>query len=216
MQNGDGWIAVQDAFVFGVPQFIDTGLLLGQQFAAVNRRHSCRNTAVERTFPAQMGNMGSADHDLGRHTADIDAGAADGAAFDQRDRRALLDGLQRRRHRGPAAANDGDMQTGALKCITDFWFIFEITNPDRALITQCGDGGQQLVVAHGGVCHDLRAAFWIGHHSGIHAGNLFQSIFDMGGAGCAGHAIHGDFGHFFTPLNFGVQQASAWRFRWMA
>ncbi len=29
--------------------------------------------------------------------------------------RALLDGLQRRRHRGPTAANDGDMQTGALK-----------------------------------------------------------------------------------------------------
>jgi hypothetical protein len=86
VQNGDGWIAVQDAFVFGVPQFIDTGLLLGQQFAAVNRRHSCRNTAVERAFPAQMGDVGSADHDLGRHTADIDAGAADGAALDQRDR----------------------------------------------------------------------------------------------------------------------------------
>jgi hypothetical protein len=56
-----------------------------------------------------------------------------------------------------------------------FWFIFEITNPDRALITQCGDGGQQLVVAHGGVCHDLRAAFWIGHHSGIHAGNFSKA-----------------------------------------
>jgi hypothetical protein len=36
VQNGDGWIAVQDAFVLGVPQFIDAGLL-GQQLAAVNR-----------------------------------------------------------------------------------------------------------------------------------------------------------------------------------
>jgi hypothetical protein len=33
-----------------------------------------------------MGDVGGADHDLGRHTADIDAGAADGAALDQRDR----------------------------------------------------------------------------------------------------------------------------------
>jgi hypothetical protein len=57
-----------------------------------------------------MGDVGGADHDLGRHTADIDAGAADGAALDQRDLRALLDGLQRRRHRGSTAANDGDLQ----------------------------------------------------------------------------------------------------------
>jgi hypothetical protein len=58
-----------------------------------------------------MGDMGGADHDLGRHAADIDAGAADGAALDQRDVRALLDGLQRRRHRGSAAANNGDVQS---------------------------------------------------------------------------------------------------------
>jgi hypothetical protein len=61
--------------------------------------------------------------------------------------RALLDGLQRRRHRGPAAANDGDMQPAPSTCITDFWFIFEHPPPDRALITQCGDGGQRLIVA---------------------------------------------------------------------
>jgi hypothetical protein len=113
VQNGDGWIAVQDAFVFGVPQFIDTGLLLGQQFAAVNRRHSCRNTAVERTFPAQMGMWAA--------------------------RIMILDGTQPILTQVPpmvprsisvtvapcstafsaaaiaaAAANDGDMQTGAL------------------------------------------------------------------------------------------------------
>ena len=47
VQNGDGWIAVQDAFVFGVPQFIDTGLLLGQQFAALNRRLGGCDAVVE-------------------------------------------------------------------------------------------------------------------------------------------------------------------------
>jgi hypothetical protein len=31
VQHGDGRIAVQDAFVLGVAQFIDAGLLLGQQ-----------------------------------------------------------------------------------------------------------------------------------------------------------------------------------------
>ena len=41
-----------------------------------------------------MGDVGGANHDLGRHAADVDAGAADGAALDQRDVRALLDGLQ--------------------------------------------------------------------------------------------------------------------------
>ncbi len=81
MQHSDGGIAVQNAFVFGVAQLIDACLLLGQQIAALNRRFSRCNAAVERAFPSQVGNMGGADHNLGRYAADIDAGAADGAAL---------------------------------------------------------------------------------------------------------------------------------------
>jgi hypothetical protein len=66
VQNGDGWIAVQDAFVLGVPQFIDAGLLLAssllRSIAAVPQYR--RRTG----FPAQMGDVGGADHDLGRHS----------------------------------------------------------------------------------------------------------------------------------------------------
>ena len=40
-----------------------------------------------------MGDMGSTNHDLGRYAADIDASATDDAALNQRDRRALFDGL---------------------------------------------------------------------------------------------------------------------------
>nr|WBW53353.1 hypothetical protein HDPBJHLB_00039 [Escherichia coli] len=113
VQHSDRRIALQDAFVLGVAQFIDAGLLLGQQRRALDGRRGSGDAAIERAFPAQMGDMGGADHDLGRHTTDIDAGAADGAALDQRDTCALLDGLQRRCHRGPAAADDGDMQCAA-------------------------------------------------------------------------------------------------------
>ncbi|CAB3944047.1 hypothetical protein LMG7053_01553 [Achromobacter ruhlandii] len=111
VQNGDGWSAIQNAFILGVAQFIDTGLLLGQQPLAQDRRRCGWHAAIERAFPAQMGEVGGADHDLGRHTADIDAGAADGPALDQRDVRALLDGFQRRSHRGATAADNGDVQS---------------------------------------------------------------------------------------------------------
>jgi hypothetical protein len=109
VQHGDGRVAVQDAFVLGVAQFIDARLLLGQQFAAINRG-TVAAMPPSNGLSRRKWAMGSADHDLGRHAADIDAGA-DGAALDQRDVRALLDGLQRRRHRGSAAANDGDVQS---------------------------------------------------------------------------------------------------------
>src|SRR2546427_6453880 len=57
-----------------------------------------------------MRNVGGTDHDLGRYAADVDAGAADSTALDQRDFRALLDGLQRRRHCSAAATDHGDLQ----------------------------------------------------------------------------------------------------------
>ncbi len=94
----------------GVAQFIDACLLLGQQSLAQDRRRCGRHAAIERAFTTQMGDVGGADHDLGGYAADIDAGATNGAALDQRDVRTALDGLQRRRHRGPAAANDGNVQ----------------------------------------------------------------------------------------------------------
>ncbi len=59
-----------------------------------------------------MRDKGAADHDLGGNAADIDAGAADDAALDESDLRALLGGLQRRRHRRAAAADDSYPQPG--------------------------------------------------------------------------------------------------------
>ena len=51
-----------------------------------------------------MGDVGGVDHDLGRYAADIDASAEDGAALDQRDLRAKLDGLEHRRCRSRRCA----------------------------------------------------------------------------------------------------------------
>jgi hypothetical protein len=101
-QPRDGWIAVQDAFVLGAAQFLDARLLLGKQPLAQDGRRCCRDAVVERARRAQMSDVRGADHDLGRHAADIDAGAAEGAAFDERHPRALLDGLERRGHRRAA------------------------------------------------------------------------------------------------------------------
>ena len=112
-------------------EFFDTGLLLGQQPLAHDRRRCGWHAAVEWAFPAQMGDVGGADHDLGRHTADIDAGAADGAALDQRDLRALLDGLQRRRHRGSTAANDRYLHRGLVATV-----LFGGGHPSPHLVEQ--------------------------------------------------------------------------------
>jgi hypothetical protein len=51
----------------GMTEFFDTGLLLGQHARA---RSSAVWVACRRRmgFPAQMGDVGGADHDLGRHT----------------------------------------------------------------------------------------------------------------------------------------------------
>ena len=82
MQHGDSRGALQDAFVLGMAQRIDAALLLGQQPLAQNGRRRGRQAGIERAFPAQMRNVRGADHDFGRHAADIDAGAADGAPLD--------------------------------------------------------------------------------------------------------------------------------------
>ena len=51
------------------------------------------------------------DHDLRGHAADIDAGAADGAALDDRHMGAKFRGLQCRSHGRAARADDSDTQT---------------------------------------------------------------------------------------------------------
>jgi len=107
-------LAVQDAFRIGVrssnrQRACPAGPAV---FACGNRRHVDAIPARRTDFPGQNGQiMGSADHGSWNwHKQPIlNAGAAC-AGSNQRDRRALLDGLQRRAIRGPAAANDGDMQ----------------------------------------------------------------------------------------------------------
>ena len=78
--------AGEDALVLGVAQFVDATLLLGQQPLAQDGRCRRSDPGVERARAAQMGDVSGADQDLRRHTADVDAGAADGVAFDQRSR----------------------------------------------------------------------------------------------------------------------------------
>jgi hypothetical protein len=51
-------LPVQDAFVLGMTEFFDTGLLLGQQPLAQDRRRCGWHAAVEWAFPAQMGDVG--------------------------------------------------------------------------------------------------------------------------------------------------------------
>ena len=109
-QHGDGRSACQDAFVLGMAQLLDAALLLGQQPLAQYSGRCGRQASIERAFAAQVDDVRGADHDLGRHAADIDAGAADGAALDQRDAGALLHGLQGSRHRRAAAAYHSHVQ----------------------------------------------------------------------------------------------------------
>ncbi len=116
VQHGDGRCALQDVLVLGLPQFVDTGLLLCQQPATVDDGARRGYASVERALAPQVRNMGGADHDLRWHATDVDARAADGAAFDQCDPRPKLDRLQRRRHRSTAAADDSDVQLTSPAC----------------------------------------------------------------------------------------------------
>ncbi len=188
MQNGDGWIAVQDAFVLGVRAVHRHGPAAGPAVRCA------RSSGTVAAIPPSNG--------LSRRRWAIWAARImilDGTQPTLTQVppmvprsisvtvRALLDGLQCCRHRGPAAANDGDMQTGALKCITAFWFTFAITSPDRASNNPMRfDGGQQLVAAHGGgQCDDLRAAFWIRTPQRHCTPGIFsKAILDVGRAGC--------------------------------
>ncbi len=74
--------AFQNTFVLGVAQFLDAALLLAQQPVAEDGGRCCRDAIVERAAPAQMSDVGSANHDLRRNAADIDASPADCATLD--------------------------------------------------------------------------------------------------------------------------------------
>ena len=78
-------IVFENALILVATKLIDPGLLLGQQPGPVNGGLACLNTVVERTGAAHVSHVCSPDHNFRGHTADIDAGATDGATFDQRD-----------------------------------------------------------------------------------------------------------------------------------
>ena len=185
-------------------EFFDTGLLLGQQPLAQDRRRCGWHAAVEWAFPAQMGDVGGADHDLGRHTTDVDAGATDGAALNQRDLRALLDGLQCCRHRGSTAADHGDLQRAlaAAALVGGTHPAAHLVEQPSAVVGRRGIGEHRFVAqaSHGGgqcvrrcawIKGELGRALGIGHYGRLDAGYFFQRFLDVRRARVAGHA--GDF-----------------------
>src|SRR3546814_4758569 len=108
-------------------QLFNTGLLLGQQLFAQHLWLRWRQAVIKRAGAAQMSDMCSADHDLGRHATDVDAGSTDGTALDQRHPSALLNGFQCRRHRRSTTTDDCDMQAAIVAGLV----IVESLYPDR-------------------------------------------------------------------------------------
>ncbi len=134
-QHGDGWGAFQNAFVLGVAQFVDTTLLLGEQPFAQDKRRRGGQSAIKRTFAAQMGHVRGANHDLGGHAADVDAGAADDAALDQGDAGPPFYRLERGRHGGATTADNRH-----VKPVTLFPGVSATAQPAPCLIEQAGTG----------------------------------------------------------------------------
>ncbi|MBM2946419.1 hypothetical protein, partial [Escherichia coli] len=58
--KGDDKFITTDYLQQCLAQFIDAGLLLGQQRRALDGRRGSGDAAIERAFPAQMGDMGGA------------------------------------------------------------------------------------------------------------------------------------------------------------
>src|SRR3546814_17966617 len=96
VQYCNGRIVIEDAHILGMSQLFNTSLLLGQQLFAQHLWLRWRQAVIKRAGAAQMSDMCSADHDLGRHATDVDAGSTDGTALDQRHPSALLNGLDRK------------------------------------------------------------------------------------------------------------------------
>ena len=103
-------IGFQNALVLGVAQLLDPPLLLPHQRRAVDARDASLD-AVERMMRLIMRHLRAANHDLRRHAADIDAGAAnDLATLDDRYARALFRRADRRGKGSRARADDRHMQ----------------------------------------------------------------------------------------------------------
>src|SRR3970282_1378710 len=115
VHDRDGRYPGENHLVLGVAEFLHTALLLREQPGPIDDGRRGGQSRVEWALAPQVGDMSRAYQDLGRHTADVDAGPPDDAAFDQRDRRAEFGRLQGRRHGPAATADDGDAQRETIR-----------------------------------------------------------------------------------------------------
>ncbi len=210
-QGGDGRLAFENAFILGVAQLIHARLLLREQLVAQDGGRARLDARVERAVAPQMGDVRGADHDFGRYAADVDAGAADHPALDQRDLRAAVGRLDRRRHRRAAAADDGNVQTArvtagrmgrvgcAVRCRGRVDRLFR-------RVAGLGHGCSHRVERDAGIGDDLGRPLRIRDLRGFHARQLFQDVLDVGGAGVAGHAADAQ---DFHGLLFGLEGAGS-------
>ncbi|AJZ56286.1 hypothetical protein OI25_7809 (plasmid) [Paraburkholderia fungorum] len=219
MQHTDVRVGVQNAFVFGVAQFVHARLLLGEQARPVDRRCHGTDAPVERARLPQTRDMGRADHDLRRHTADVDTRAAEGAALDQRHVSAVFCRLQRSRHRGAPAADHGNAEPAGHAAR-----LFMALDPpqrivvlsgrrvrrrplgQRSAITKPGHCGGERIHGRTGLGPDARGALRIRHCRRDHTGYVLQCGPDRGGTRGAGHPVNSQFGHPKTPLFYGQRR----------
>ena len=175
----DGRHPGEDPLVLGVAQFLDAALLLREQARPVDDRRHGREARIERALAAHVGDMGRTDQDLGRHTADVDAGTPDDAALDERDRRATFSRLQRRRHRPAATADDGDAPRGTSGRRACF--------RRHAVTGGLHGGGEQPKIECRGAAHASRP-LRIGDLRRLDARHAQERLADVAGTAVAGHA----------------------------
>ena len=107
-----------------MPKFIDTGALLQKQGPAIdNGLTVCE--AVERVVTLMLRQLCTANHDLGRHAANIYTGATYIVrALNQYDNGAAFDGPSRGCKRGGSRADNGDTRTGNSLAIVRIFHKF--------------------------------------------------------------------------------------------
>ena len=109
----DGFVAFQNAFVFGVAQLVDARNLLRQHGATIDRR-LVPLQAVEGMMALMLCQLRATDHDFRRHATNVHARATnDLSALDHSHRSAFFDHLEGGRKGARAGAYDGDVQTVA-------------------------------------------------------------------------------------------------------
>jgi hypothetical protein len=114
---GDTVVGGEQVGVFGLAQFGDEGILLTNSFApvvqfglGVNSDETCGRASVVKR-------LGGPDERLRRHAADIDAGAADGAAADERHLRALIGGRDGSREASRTGADHNGIEGGSIATV---------------------------------------------------------------------------------------------------